>query len=153
MSRILIAYASMSGNTEDIANFLKSKLAPYHEAIEFLEIERLNAADFADYEGVLIGSYTWGDGDLPYEVEDLFDDLADVDLSGTKAAVFGSGDRVYAKFCGAVDLIEERLKACGAELVQEGLRIEFTPDTDEEKEQCERFAAHFAKALGSGSHE
>ncbi|WP_166240333.1 flavodoxin [Paenibacillus turpanensis] len=153
MAKILIAYASMSGNTEDIANLLKSKVEPYHDAIEMLEIEHMDAKDLADYDGLLIGSYTWGDGELPYEVEDFFEELANVDLSGKKAAVFGSGDKVYPKFCAAVDLIEQSLKECGAELVQNGLRIEFTPDTKEEKEQCEQFALSFAKALGNKSDE
>ncbi|MCI3921134.1 flavodoxin [Paenibacillus sp. TRM 82003] len=153
MVKVLIAYASMSGNTEDIANFLKSKIEPHHDAIEVLEIEHMDAKDLADYDGILIGAYTWGDGELPYEAEDFYDELESVDLSGKKVAVFGSGDTAYPKFCAAVDLFEERLKECGAELVQDGLRVELTPDTEEEQERCAQFAVNFAKALGNESNE
>ncbi|MGG3891182.1 flavodoxin [Metabacillus fastidiosus] len=147
MGKILITYASMSGNTEDIADLLKKSLESLDHKIELLEIEYLEPTDLLNYDGILIGSYTWGDGDLPYEAEDFYEDLADMDLSGKKAAVFGSGDTSYPKFCAAVDLFEERLKECGAEVIEDGIKMEFAPEGKEEIDRCVEFAVRFAERM------
>ncbi len=147
MAHILIAFASMSGNTEDIADVLKSHLTDDHE-VTIEEIDDVEPADLLDYDAVLLGSYTWNDGDLPYEVEDFHEDLGDVDLTGLPVAVFGSGDRIYPMFCEAVHTLEKQLKESGATLVSEGLTIEMNPDTDDDLERCRAFAeavtAHFS---------
>lgn len=153
MAKILIAYASMSGNTEEIADLLKAKLEQLGHSIDLREIEHTDTKELLDYDAFLIGSYTWGDGELPYEAEDFYEALPQVNLSGKKAAVFGSGDTAYPQFCAAVDLFQQRLKEAGAELTQEGIRIEYTPDTQEEKDRCEKFAADFAKFAGVQSYE
>jgi flavodoxin I len=149
MANILIAYASMSGNTEDIANILKNTLNTFPHDVAMKELEEITPEELADYDGILIGCYTWGDGDLPYEAEDFYDDLEGFDLSGKKAAVFGSGDTDYPKFCEAVRIFEERLVECGAEIAQEGLKIELSPETDEDVEKCKDFAVFFAERLGA----
>ncbi|MFC4324288.1 flavodoxin [Litchfieldia salsa] len=148
MAKIVIAYASMSGNTEEIADLLKESIVPFEHEIEVLEIEQMDVNDLLDYDGILIGSYTWGDGDLPYETDDFYEDLLTLDLTGKKAAVFGSGDHAYPKFCAAVDLLEERLKECNAELIQDGLKVELTPETQEEIDHCVDFAVNFASKIG-----
>jgi flavodoxin len=40
-----------------------------------------------------------------------------IDLSGKSAAAFGCGDSEYMYFCGAVDLLEERLEERGAKVL------------------------------------
>jgi flavodoxin I len=143
MAKILIAFASMSGNTEEIAELIKSGIETTGHEIDMMEIENINIQKLVEYDGILLGAYTWGDGELPYEVEDFYDDIESLDLSGKKTAVFGSGDHAYPKFCAAVDLIEERLVACGAELVQEGLKVELAPETEEDIEMCVTFGFNF----------
>ncbi|MCA0972091.1 flavodoxin [Halobacillus litoralis] len=140
MASILICFASMSGNTEDIADLLESHLSAEHE-VTLEEIDDVEPSDLTDYDAVLIGSYTWNDGDLPYEVEDFYDDLEEEDLSGLPVAVFGSGDSIYPMYCEAVHTLEKRVKECGAELVCEGLKIEMNPDTEEDLASCRAFAA------------
>ncbi|MCD8500448.1 MAG: flavodoxin [Bacillaceae bacterium] len=148
MSKILMAYASMSGNTEEILDLLKVSIEPFKHEIDVMEIEEIDVKDVLDYDAILIGAYTWGDGDLPYEAEDFYEELLTVDLTGKKAAVFGSGDTVYPKFCAAVDLFEARLKECNAQIIQDGLKVEFTPDTQSEKDRCIEFAVNFASQIG-----
>jgi flavodoxin I len=147
MSKILIAFASMSGNTEEIAELIKTGIEPLGHEIEMKEIENINTEKLLDYDGIILGAYTWGDGELPYEVEDFYDDMENLDLSGKKAAVFGSGDHAYPKFCAAVDILEERLVACGAELIEEGLKVELAPETEEDIERCVSFAFNFGSKL------
>lgn len=147
MSKILIAFASMSGNTEEIAELIKTGIEPLGHEIEMKEIENINTEILLEFDGILLGAYTWGDGELPYEVEDFYDDIENLDLTGKKAAVFGSGDHAYPKFCAAVDILEERLVACGAELIEEGLKVELAPETEEDIERCVTFAFNFGSKL------
>lgn len=147
MSKILIAFASMSGNTEEIAELIKTSIEPLGHEIEMKEIENINTQKLLEYDGIILGAYTWGDGELPYEVEDFYDDIETMDLTGKKVAVFGSGDHAYPKFCAAVDILEERLMACGAEIVEQGLKVELAPETEEDIERCVTFAFSFAGRL------
>jgi flavodoxin I len=151
MAKILIAYASMSGNTEEISELIKSNLEPFGYDINIKEIEHLDVQKLVEYDGILLGVYTWGNGDLPYEVEDFYDEIENVDLTGKKAAIFGSGDRSYPEFCAAVDLLEEKLESSGAKIVQKGLKIELAPEAEEDIEQCNSFAICFSKRLEESS--
>ncbi|MEB4860814.1 flavodoxin [Priestia megaterium] len=151
MAKILIAYASMSGNTEEIAELIKSNFEPFDYDIDIEKIEHLDIQKLVEYDGILLGVYTWGNGDLPYEVEDFYDEIENVDLTGKKAAIFGSGDRSYPEFCAAVDLLEEKLELSGLEIVQKGLKIELAPETEEDIEQCNSFAISFSKSLEESS--
>ncbi|SIS45026.1 flavodoxin [Salimicrobium flavidum] len=146
MAHILIAFASMSGNTEDIADLLKSHLTKYHE-VTIEEIEDISPSDLSDYDAVLLGSYTWNDGDLPYEVEDFYEELEEVELNGVPASVFGSGDRMYPMFCEAVHTLEKQLKESGAVLVSEGLTVEMNPDTSADIEGCRILAQEVARQV------
>ena len=145
--RVCIVFASMSGNTEDIAVIIKKELLKGGVDVDVEEMDGYSASDLEDYDGVLIGSYTWGDGDLPYEAEDFEEELTEIDLSGIPAAAFGSGDRVYPSYCEAVHIFEKTLRECGATIVSECLEIEFDPNTDAEIEACRIFAQTFLYAL------
>ncbi|MCM3068458.1 flavodoxin [Priestia flexa] len=152
MAKILIGYASMSGNTEEIAVLLKNKVQNAGHEVHMEELELLDVQNLSAYDGILLGAYTWGNGDLPYEAEDFYDDLDEMNLTGKKAAAFGSGDRVYPEFCAAVDLLEERLKKCGADIVQAGLKVEMAPETEEDILACEAFAVTFLNELNISTY-
>ncbi|QHE53571.1 flavodoxin [Pontibacillus sp. HMF3514] len=147
MANILIAFASMSGNTEEVADHLKDELEKQDHKVTLEEMDELNPTDLQDYDAVLLGSYTWGDGDLPYEVEEFYEEMEDVDLTGVPAAAFGSGDTNYPKFCEAVHTFEERLQECGAKVLQDGFKIEMALNTDEDYERCTAFAIEFSSKL------
>ncbi|KAB7668853.1 flavodoxin [Bacillus sp. B1-b2] len=137
---VLIGFASMSGNTEEIMDIIKNQLEKKGCQIKLEEIETLNVQDIPNYDLVLIGSYTWGDGDLPYEAEEFYEDLDNVDLKGSICGCFGSGDTVYPAYCQAVNLFSEKLQERGANVFETLLKIEFSPDTREEVEECENYA-------------
>ncbi|OZT11765.1 flavodoxin [Priestia aryabhattai] len=152
MAKILIGYASMSGNTEEIAYLLKHKIQSAGHEVHMEELELLDVQDLQAYDGILLGAYTWGNGDLPYEAEDFYDNLGEINLIGKKGATFGSGDRVYPEFCAAVDLLEERLKKCGADIVCTGLKIEMAPEMEEDIRACEAFAVTFLNELNISAY-
>lgn len=109
-----------------------------------------NAEEMKDYAAVLLGAYTWGDGELPDEFLDFYEEMDELDLSSCKAAAFGSGDTGYQIYCGAVDEIEKKLKERGAEIVQASLKIEYGPNAAE-KEDCRNFGRQFIGACAAVS--
>ncbi|MGP4076061.1 flavodoxin [Halobacillus sp. K22] len=147
MNSILLGFASMSGNTEEIADVLKDHLENRHFHVTLEEIDEMEPEEFKNYSGVLIGSYTWNDGDLPYEVEDFYEEVTDTDLSGVPVAVFGSGDSIYPQFCEAVNQLEGACQESGAIIVSPSLKIEHYPESNEDLSRCENFAAEFASYL------
>ncbi|WP_406590014.1 flavodoxin [Bacillus atrophaeus] len=143
MPKALITYASMSGNTEDIAGIIKETLQEHDVEIDFIEIDDTEAESLSSYDYILIGTYTWGDGDLPYEAEDFYEEVSRLQLNGLKTACFGSGDYSYPKFCEAVNLFSSMLEKTGAAVYQETLKIELAPETDEDTECCREFTRGF----------
>ncbi|MDR4227472.1 flavodoxin [Bacillus mojavensis] len=143
MAKALITYASMSGNTEDIAGIIKDTLQEYGLDIDCIDMDDAETSALTSYDYVLIGTYTWGDGDLPYEAEDFFEEVQQLELNGLKTACFGSGDYSYPKFCEAVNLFSDMLQEAGAAVYQETLKIELAPETDDDVESCREFARGF----------
>ncbi|HSH25152.1 MAG TPA: flavodoxin [Massilibacterium sp.] len=145
MSKTVIIFASMGGNTEEIASIIAQKLKEASEDVTTIDMMDSPVVTILnEYDQILLGAYTWGDGELPDEYLDFYDDLDTLDLTGKKAAAFGSGDTGYPSFCGAVDLLSEKLKERGAEIVCDGLKVELFPE-DEEAEKCVAFAEALLK--------
>ncbi|GAB3068859.1 flavodoxin [Virgibacillus ainsalahensis] len=141
MSNILMLYASGTGNTELMAEIMVGYLEMnQHQVVtKTFEFDRIDEKELLEYDAVLIGTHTWDDGELPYEVEDFYEDIEEVDITGKVIGVFGSADSFYDVFGGAVDLMADRMKNLGADLVPKRLKVELEPDKEDAK-QCEQFA-------------
>lgn len=148
MVNIIIVFASMTGNTEEISGILEDKIKSLGVEVSTFQIDfdDIGAKDLSNYDAILLGTYTWGDGDLPYEVEDFYDDLEDIDLTGKKVGLFGSCDSFYPEYGAAIDKMGVRFKEIGAEVILDYLKIDLTPDVDDVK-NCEGFAEAFVKRL------
>lgn len=83
MAKIILLDASMTGSTEIMADAIGDYVkGAGHELVrKSFDFDDIDVQELLDYDGILIGSYTWDD-DLPYEVEDFYDDLDSVDLTG-----------------------------------------------------------------------
>ncbi|OMF32656.1 flavodoxin [Paenibacillus sp. FSL H8-0548] len=134
MPKVLVVYASMTGNTEEMAEAIVEGVKEAGAEVVSKESFDASAAELMDYDGIIIGAYTWGDGELPDEFLDFYEEMSSLDLSGKKAAVFGSGDTSYPIYCASVNIIEEKLKELGAEIACECIKFEYNP-TEAEKEQ------------------
>lgn len=142
----LIVYASMSGNTEEIANLIGEGINLEGIAVEVKDILTVDVSELPKYDGILLGAYTWGDGDLPDEFLDFYDELGSLNLTGKATAAFGSCDSIYEHRGRAVDLLVEKLGETGAKVVVEGLKIEHAP-TEAEKEVCIQYGRVFSKRM------
>lgn len=147
LAKTILLFASMSGNTEMMADAVEEGVRTAGSDVESIdimygfEIENLN-----NYDGILLGAYTWGDGELPDDFFEFYDDLDSIDLTGKKAAVFGSCDSAYPQYGAAVDLLINKLKERGADIFSDGLKVELTPD-EQEEEVCRTFGKDFAAFL------
>jgi flavodoxin I len=146
----LIAYCSMSGNTEVIAEAIGKGISQAGANVEIKDVLMIDVNDLLEYDGILLGAYTWGDGDLPDEFLDFYEDLGKISLKGKKAAAFGSCDSSYEHRGGAVDKLVEKLIELEADVVFEGLKIDLTP-TVEEEEQCIQLGMEFVKKMEMGA--
>ncbi|GGM33694.1 flavodoxin [Paraliobacillus quinghaiensis] len=147
---VAIVFASMTGNTEEIAEIIESKIDSLNVSVTALQIDfdDIEASDLTRYDAILLGTYTWGDGDLPFEIEDFYDDLEDVDLTGKKVALFGSCDSFYPEYGTAIDTMGERFKSIGAEVVLDYLKVDLAPELEDVK-RCEDFAEAFVDKLNN----
>ena len=148
MAKAIIVYGSETGNTESVAEVIAAALEDANFRITLKEVTQASVNELADNDLILLGSSTWGDEEkeLQSDMVDFYDDLEGADLSGKSAAAFGCGDSDYTHFCGAVDLLEERLEQIGATLLDEGLRIDGDPDDDDAQEWAKQIATRFNKA-------
>lgn len=67
MAKVLVAYASLTGNTEEIAELIVEGIRQAGGEAVLKSVTDCNADEIKAYEGVLLGAYTWGDGELPDE--------------------------------------------------------------------------------------
>ena len=117
MGKTAIIYGSTTGTTEDIAGRIASKLNIAQGDI--YEISKVTADTVAGYDTLLLGSSTWGSGDLQDDWYDGIETLKGADLAGKKIALFGCGDSSsYSDtFCSALGKIYNDLKDSGATFV------------------------------------
>ena len=69
------------------------------------------------YDVLVLGTSTWGDGDLEDDWFDFLAGLESLDLAGKKIALFGCGDETMDDtFCSGVGELYERLQPTGLHL-------------------------------------
>jgi flavodoxin I len=146
MQACLMVYASMTGNTEELAEWIAEGIRKVGGSVEIKDILEADVTDLHNYDGILLGAYTWGDGELPDEFLDFYDEMDQIKIAGKKAAAFGSCDSSYEQRGGAVDFLIAKLKELGADVVQDGLKIDLAPN-DAEKQQCIKFGQSFMEHI------
>ncbi len=73
----------------------------------------------------LVVTSTHGAGDLPDNLQQLYDELITQrpDLQGVQFGAIGIGSREYDTFCGAVEKMDAILRECGATRIGDVLKI------------------------------
>jgi flavodoxin I len=114
MSKIGIFYGSTTGNTEAAAEEIGGQLdAKVHD------IGNTAYTEMNEYDVLILGSSTWGMGEIQDDWEDVLDDLESLDLTGKKVALFGTGDSAGFEdtFCDAIGILYETLLGTGAQFI------------------------------------
>ena len=112
----VIVYGSSMGNTEDAAKLISEGLGLENELLNVADVD---AAKLNSFDKLILGTSTWGSGDLQDDWYDFLDNLKAQDLAGKKIGLFGCGDSdSYGdSFCGALAQIYDALQDSGATFV------------------------------------
>lgn len=141
MKNIAIVYWSGTGNTEAMANALRTAVTEAGAEAALIPAEAFAADQVAAFDALAFGCPAMGAENLE---EDVFEPMfASVEsaLAGKKVFLFGSygwGDGQWMRDW------EDRAKAAGAELVADGLTVNEAPD-DDALAQCKALGETLAK--------
>ncbi|WP_026567470.1 flavodoxin domain-containing protein [Bacillus sp. UNC41MFS5] len=107
--KIAIVYCSKTGNTEEVVHTIRKLFFEIKMDVTLFRIEELQIRDIINYEAVVIGTYTWGNGEIPHEMMELYRSFETMDVKRILTGIVGTGDSCYPKFCGAVDEFRDML--------------------------------------------
>ena len=117
MKKTGIFYGSSTGTCEDLANQIADKLGV--AASDVYSADKLSADLVKEYDLLILGTSTWGDGELQDDWYDGIKVLKSADLSFKSIALFGCGDsESYCDtFCDGMGILYEDLKDSGCSFI------------------------------------
>ncbi len=112
-----IFYGSTMGTTGELAVRIAEKLNV--SSADVYDVGNTPVEKVRDYDFLILGSSTWGDGELQDDWYDFIEKLKKEDLSGKKVALFGCGDCVSYPdtFCDAIGIIYDELADTGCQFI------------------------------------
>ncbi|GAA5162089.1 flavodoxin [Viridibacterium curvum] len=126
MDKIGIFFGTETGTTRLVAKKIHARLGEALAARP-LNVNRTSAADFLQYDALILGTPSYGVGQMPGRSagclesnwEEFLALLGPADLSGKRIALFGLGaqERYAERFASSLRRLHDALQALGAELV------------------------------------
>lgn len=117
MNKTCIIYGSSTGTCEELASRIAGKLGV--DSSDVLEAASISSEQLDGYQNLILGTSTWGAGELQ---DDWYDGVAVIkkrNLSGKTVAIFGCGDSEgYSDtFCGGMAELYNAAKEAGANVI------------------------------------
>ena len=114
MSKTIVVYGSTTGTCESIAQTLGDQLGA-----EVINVSDLTANQLAEADNIVLGTSTWGAGELQDDWYDGVNVVKSANPSGKRVALFGCGDSAsYSDtFCGGMKELYDAAVAAGATVV------------------------------------
>ena len=114
MAKTIGVYGSSTGTCETIAQTIGEKLGA-----EVINVSDLTEDQIAGADNFVLGTSTWGAGEMQDDWYDGVKVLKAAGLTGKKVAVFGCGDsESYSDtFCGGMKELYDAAEAAGATMV------------------------------------
>ncbi|MBO4662913.1 MAG: flavodoxin FldA [Bacteroidaceae bacterium] len=114
MNATIVIYGSSTGMCEAIAEKIAKKLG-----CEALNVQNLTADVINDHTNLILGTSTWGAGELQDDWYDGAKMLHHANLSSKTIALFGCGDScTYSDtFVGGIGILYNSIKASGANFI------------------------------------
>ncbi len=128
MVRVLISYASFSGNTKETAEIIDEVLTAHGHTTQLHRIGSGPAPDPSLFDAMLVGTFTWGKGQTPDLVKDF---VYEIGYKPPNVFVFGTGDTQFGGdtlFCHAAEKL-----AAFYYSAYDPLKIEQSPRGSQEK--------------------
>ncbi|WP_106495946.1 flavodoxin domain-containing protein [Lentibacillus sp. Marseille-P4043] len=142
--QIAIVYTSVTGNTKELAELLEWNFRERSFHVDLFHVKRFPHELISEYDAIVIGTYTWANGNIPAEMLDLYETIEIKAPANLVTGVFGTGDSFFPYFCGAVDEFRDMLYARTNLAVT--LKVELRPQQDD-VEKCKRFVECLQKEI------
>lgn len=115
MKTIGIFYGSTTGTTENVAERIGKALL----CNEIFSASEFNVENAKKYDLIILGSSTWGSGELQDDWYDAIKTFDSTELKGKMVAIFGCGDSSsYSDtFCDAMGQIYDAAHKCGCNII------------------------------------
>ena len=129
MKKTCVFYGSTTGTTDTVAHLVAEKLGL--DSADVYDVNDLNADLVAGYDALILGTSTWGDGELQDDWYDGLDKLKEADLAGKVVALFGCGDsESYSDtFCDGMAELYNGIKDSGCKIVGAVADSDYTYDS------------------------
>ncbi len=116
MKKTVIIYGSTTGNAASAAQTIAEKLG---NGATVKEAGTASKSDLTDFDNIILGSSTWGDGELQDDWFGFLPTIKEVGLSGKTVAVFGVGDQFsYSDtYVNAMGELYDAATAAGANVI------------------------------------
>lgn len=133
--KVLIVYASNSGNTKLVAERIGERLAEHGFSGEVRDVARMRPADLRDHDVIIFGSCTWErtvdgqklEAQLPEHMHRFAESTEHVKLPDAKFAIFALGRHEYTGFAGAANHLQVLVRKLGGALLTKPLKIDGFP--------------------------
>ena len=89
MKKTVVIYGSTTGNAASAAQTIAEKLG----GATVKEVGSASKSDLTNFDNIILGSSTWGDGELQDDWFGFLPTIKEVGLAGKTVAVFGVGDQ------------------------------------------------------------
>ena len=128
MKTTIVIYGSSTGSCQSIAENIASKLG-----VETVDVANIDEATIASHENLLLGTSTWGAGEMQDDWYDGVKTLKSAGLAGKTVALFGCGDsESYSDtFCGGMKELYDAAVEAGATVLPGVSKDGYTFDDSE----------------------
>ena len=111
MKSTIVIYGSSTGTCQSIAENIANKLG-----VEAIDVTNLDEAVIANHDNLILGTSTWGAGEMQDDWYDGVKTLKQAGLAGKTVALFGCGDsESYPDtFCGGMKELYDAAVEAGA---------------------------------------
>lgn len=103
-----IFYGSQTGTTAEVARRIAKALGVKDDDVH--DVSKTAPHALGDYDVLVMGTSTWGDGEIEEDWYDFIDGAQSLYLKGKKMAIFGCGDESMSEtFCSGVGELYKRM--------------------------------------------
>ena len=115
MKKTVILYGSSTGTCQNIAEIIATKLG----VSDILDVAKVTASQISAYDNLILGTSTWGAGEMQDDWYDGIKELKNANLNGKTVALFGCGDsQSYSDtFCDGMGEIYRELQSSGCNII------------------------------------
>lgn len=147
----VIVYATESGSTQTACDVVADALRLQSHTVTLSSAHDSSKDMLAPFDALIVASPSWEadgiDGQPLPDMTTFLETLSPDALVHKKIAVLGLGDETYQHFCGAVDIMVEKLKTLGVTPVTEPLRIDRYYSSHENETKLVAWAQALGKIL------